>query len=161
MERMLTRLVVALAVVLFVWGVARYGLSADVHKRFWADIFGRTDGPMTFRFFLQPAMAAIAAIHDGLRDVREGHKSFFWTAVWDRSQPAGRLREGLNSTARIMLLGLGMDVIYQSVVFGRFYPVEALMIAILLAVVPYFIIRWFVERIARRRANDTTGRNAG
>lgn len=158
-ERALTGLVVVLSVVFFVWGVAHYGLSADVHERFWSDIFGRADGPMTFRFFLQPAMATIAAIHDGLRDVREGHKSFFWTAMWDPSQPAGRLREGLNSTARIMLLGLGMDVIYQNIVFDQFYPVEALTIAILLAVVPYFIIRWLVERIVRQRASRPTGRD--
>jgi len=107
----MTWLVVALAVVLVGWGFFKHGISAEVHQRFWADIFGRTDGPMTFRFFLQPTMAAIAAVHDGLKDARSGHKAFFWTALWDPSQPTGRLREGLTATARIMLLGIAMVVL--------------------------------------------------
>ena len=47
-----------------------------------------------------------------------------------------------------MLLGISMDVIYQFKALDRFYPVEALMMAILLAVIPYFIFRWIVERVA-------------
>jgi hypothetical protein len=152
-------LAVVLSAILIAWGVFKYGLSTEVHQRFWLDIFGRTDGPMTFRFFLQPTMAAIAAVHDGRRDAREGHKSFFWTALWDPAQPRGRLREGLTSTARIMLLGMAMDVVYQSQVYDRFYPAEAVMIAILLAVVPYFIIRWIVEIVARARSRNTNARS--
>jgi len=149
-ERLLTWLVVILTAALLVWGVSQYGLSTEVRDRFWTDIVGRTDGPMTFRFFLQPVMAFLAALQDGIRDARLGHKSFFWTAIWDPSQPAGRLREGLVATARIMLLGIGMDVIYQHMVFQTFYPVEALLMALLLAVIPYFIFRWIVEFVARR-----------
>ena len=147
--QILTWLVVALSAVLLVWGIVSYGWSAEVQDRFWGDIFARTEGPMTFRFYLQPTMAAIAAFHDGIKDTRLGHKSFFWTALWDRTQQTGRLREGLVATARIMLLGLSMDTIYQFRVLDRFYPVEAVMISILLAVVPYFVIRWIVEVVSR------------
>jgi hypothetical protein len=38
---------------------------------------------------------------------------------------AQRLNEGLNATARIILLGLIMDAIYQAIVLKRFYPAEA------------------------------------
>jgi hypothetical protein len=41
----------------------------------------------------------------------------------------------------VVLLGLSMDAIYQFRVFDRFYPVEALMMAVLLAVIPYFVLR--------------------
>ena len=89
------------------------------------------------------------ALPDSIKDARLGHKSFFWTALWDPSQPSGRLREGLVSTARVALLGISMDMIYQYRVLDHFYPVEALMMAVLLAVIPYFILRWLFERIAR------------
>ncbi|MGE0024213.1 MAG: hypothetical protein AB7S70_11355 [Hyphomicrobium sp.] len=144
-----TWLAVLLAVALVLAGLIQYGFSAEVHQRFWVDLMGRADGPMTFRFFLQPAMAAIAAAHDAVKDVREGHKAFFWTALRHPTQEKGRLREGLISTTRIMLLGIGMDVIYQARVFDRFYPAEAVMIAILLAVIPYFVLRWIFEHVAR------------
>ena len=147
--RILTWLAVVLSGVLLVLGIAWYGWSPEVNQRFWEDIFGRAQGPMTFRFYLQPTMAAIAALLDGIKDTRFGHKSFFWTAAGDPTTRHGRLREGLEATARIVLLGLSMDVIYQHKVLHTFYPVEAVLMAILLAVVPYFIFRWIVEGASR------------
>ena len=61
-----------------------------------------------------------------------------------------RLREALNATARIILLGLVMDGIYQVIVLKRFYPAEAVIVALLFAFVPYVIIRGPATRIARR-----------
>jgi hypothetical protein len=141
--------VVGLTVALLIIGIAMHGFSLEVQQRFWSDMFARFGGPMTFRFFLQPTMAAIAALHDGVKDAHGGHKSFFRTAWFDNSQPTGRLREGLTSVARVLLLGICMDVIYQFKELDTFYPAEAAVIAILLAVVPYFIFRWIVEMVAR------------
>ena len=146
-SRLMTWLVLSLAGVLLALGISWYGWSAEIHHRFWNDIVDRIHGPMTFWFYLQPIMAAVAALPDGIKDARLGHRSFFWSALWGSSAPQGRLREGLISTARVVLLGLSMDVIYQHKVLDRFYPVEALMMALLLAVIPYFIFRWAVERI--------------
>jgi hypothetical protein len=143
-------LAVVLAAGLLVLGFSWYGISLEVHHRFWDNMFARFGGPMTFRFFLQPTMAGIAALHAGIRDAREGHKSFFWSVLLDPTQQAGRLREGLIATARIVLLGISMDAIYQFKVLNTFYPAEAVVIAILLAVVPYFVFRWIVEQVAGR-----------
>ena len=43
-----------------------------------------------------------------------------------------------------------MDAIYQFMVLGRFYPGEALVIAFVLTILPYLLIRGPVARIARR-----------
>ena len=43
-----------------------------------------------------------------------------------------------------------MDAIYQIIVLKRFYPAEAVIVALLFAFVPYVIIRGPVARIARR-----------
>ena len=69
----------------------------------------------------------------------------------------GLLREGLNATARIILLGLAMDVIYQLLVLKTFYPNEALVIALVLAFAPYLIIRGLVFRVARSRIRERRG----
>jgi hypothetical protein len=63
----------------------------------------------------------------------------------------GRLHEGLISTARVMLLGLCMAVIYQVIVFKTFHPGEAVIIALLLAYVPYLLIRGPAAHLARWR----------
>jgi hypothetical protein len=62
-----------------------------------------------------------------------------------------RLDEGLNATARIILFALVMDTVYQIIVLQRFYPNEALIIAVLLAFVPYVIIREVALRVWRYR----------
>ena len=112
---------------------------------------------MRFRFLLQPLMAALAAIHDGREDARAGRSPYFMTVLRNPQERVGRLREGLNATARIILLGLVMDVIYQLIVLKTFYPNEALVIALLLAFVPYLIIRGLVFRIARSRIRGRRG----
>jgi hypothetical protein len=94
-------------------------------------------------------MATIAAAHDGINDARLGRSPYFWTVLHDADRRGKRLSEGLASTARIILLGLGMDTIYQLKVLGSFYPGEAVIIALALAFVPYLLLRGPVARIAR------------
>lgn len=141
---------VALVVSCAILGPLWYGASEEVRHRFWSDLIERPGGPMAFRFVLQPVMAAIAAVIDGLKDARLGRSPYFWTIIRDSQKRLRRLREGLISTARIILLGIGMDAIYQYKVLHAFYPGEAAIIALTLAVIPYFIIRGPVSRIARR-----------
>ena len=121
----------------------------DELRRLWRNLLERPGGPMTFRFVLQPVMVTIAAVRDGLRDARTGRSPFLWTMLTQPAKVQGRLNEGLIATARIILLGLGMDIIYQVIVFETFHPVEAVLIAILLAFVPYLLLRGPVTRVAR------------
>jgi len=146
----LAKLVIAIAVALIVAGALWHGFTAATFERFWSDLVERPSGPMRFRFILQPLMGAIAAIHGGLKDARTGRSPYFWTVLRVPRERVERLREGLNATARIILLGLAMDVIYQAIVLKTFYPGEALVIALLLAFVPYLILRGLVARAARR-----------
>ena len=138
-----------LVLALIVAGGAWHGVSPADFRRLWQNIIDRPGGPMTFRFILQPTMAAIAALHDGVKDARMGRSPFFWTLLSNPAKRGGRLREGLISTARIILLGIMMDAIYQVIVLETFYPAEAAIIAIVLAFVPYALLRGPIERIAR------------
>ena len=149
----LPKLVIAVAALLIIAGLIWHGVTVEALQRFWHDLVERPSGPMAFRFILQPVMASIAAIRAGISDARTGRSPYFWSVLHEPQERASRMREGLNATARIILLGLVMDVIYQLLVLKTFYPVEALVIALLLALVPYLLIRGPTERIARRRLN--------
>ncbi len=148
---LLAQLVVALMVAFILVGAIWYGLSAEVRDRVWQNLIDRPGGPMTFRFILQPAMAAIAALRDGVNDARLGRSPYFWTVLTNPSERAGRLSEGLISTARIILLGLCMDIIYQAIVLKTFYPAEAVIVALALAFLPYLALRGPIARVARWR----------
>jgi hypothetical protein len=143
------RVAAGLIVGLIVAGVVMYGLSAEVHGRIWRDVADRPGGPMTFRFILQPCMAAIAALVDGIKDARLGRDPYLWSVLTDPAVRSDRLREALVSTGRIILLGLAMDAIYQAIVLKTFYPGEMVIVAILLAFVPYLLLRGPFARVAR------------
>lgn len=145
----LAQAVVLASAVLIVLGLFWYGVSSEVFKRQWQDFTGRPGGPMSFRFVLQPLMAILAALHDGINDARLGRSPYFWTVLANAQKRPERLREGIISTARIILLGLVMDTIYQLKVLGTFYPGEAVIVALVLAFVPYMLMRGPVTRIAR------------
>jgi hypothetical protein len=83
----------------------------DVVTRFVADLIGRLSGPLTLRLFLQPAVATLLAVRDGVKDAQEGR--------------------------------------YQVLVFRWLYPVEAMVTAVILAIVPYVLLRGVVNRVAR------------
>jgi len=154
---LMSKLVIVLAIGLIAAGVSWYGVTLEAWHRFLHDLLDRPNGPMKFRFILQPSMAAIAAFRDGVADARTGRPPHFWSIAFEPQQRVARLREGLNATARIILLGLVMDVIYQFIVLGMFYPVEALIIALLLAFVPYLLIRGPITRVARRWGGGVSG----
>ena len=146
---LLAQVVWALVILFFLAGVAWYGLSGEVLMRIWQNLVERPGGPMTFRVILQPIMATVAAALAGVRDARAGRSPYFWSILRNPEQRGPRLQEGMVATARIILLGLVMDVIYQIVVFDTFHPAEAAIVALLLAFVPYLLLRGPVARIAR------------
>jgi hypothetical protein len=147
---LLERLVVASILALIVAGIVWHGVSILILKRIWHDLVERPDAPMRFRFIRQPLMAAIVAIRDGLKDARTGRSPYFWTMMGNPRERIRRLNEGLNATARIILLGLVMDAIYQGIVPRRFYPGEAVIVAVLFCFCPYVIMPGPALRIARR-----------
>ncbi|MET1162445.1 MAG: hypothetical protein ABWY48_07865 [Pseudoxanthomonas sp.] len=132
----------------------------DILIRIWTDMLARADGPMTFRFFLQPAMALLAATVDGIKDARAGRIFYLLRLVrGEKAERKAALREGVNATARILLLGVAMDVIYQFKVFGDFkYPVETINIVIVLALLPYVLLRGPAKLIADRFVKRTAGK---
>jgi hypothetical protein len=148
---LLARVVVGLTIAFLVAGAVTYGFSGEVRERFWHDLLERPERLMRFRFVLQPIMAAVAALHDGREDARRGRSPYVWTLLSSPSERTGRLAEGVISTARVLLLGLCMDTIYQLIVLKTFYPAEAAAVAIALGFIPYLLLRGPIARIERWR----------
>lgn len=121
----------------------------DVAVQFWTDLLSRPSGPLAFRFILQPVMAAGLAVRDGYRDAQNNRPPYLWTILHDPGHCGPRLREGITATARVLLLGLGMDLTYQIIVKRGFHPLETLNIVILLAFLPYLVVRGPAARITR------------
>ena len=129
----------------------------DFLIRFWNNLAGRPGGPLSFRLFLQPLMASIFAIRAALRDTRTDRQPYLRAIVDNPSERRNLLREGWKDVGKVFVLAIVIDLVYQIIAFRWFYPVEALVLATILALVPYVLIRGPLARKIRRlrrRAHD-------
>lgn len=118
--------------------------------RGWDELLGRETGAFHVRLVLQPLMATLFAIRSGLRDAREGRPVFFWSFVLDAPQRRVLVRQLWHDVGKLFLAAIALDTVYQLVVLRWFYPVQALIVAVVLAVVPYLVVRGLANRIGRR-----------
>ena len=113
-------------------------------------LVARVTGPMKFRLVLQPAMAIFFAVRGGLKDAREGKPPYFWGLFTDRGEREAMLKNGWKSVGKVFILAVVLDAIYQFIALRWFYPGEAVIVAIILAILPYLLVRGPLNRIARR-----------
>ena len=123
----------------------------DMWTRIGVDLVDRVSGPMKFRLVLQPLMAITYAVISGLRDARAGRPPYFWELARHsehrRGNDSRRLapdRQGIHPRPRFSTSST------RSIATHFVYPGEAIIVAIVLAMVPYLLLRGVVTRIARR-----------
>lgn len=126
----------------------------EILTRFWDNLIGRTEGPLTLRLFLQPVVAIFLATRAGLRDARAHRPPYFWALFYDSGQRREMLRDGWRDIAKVFVIAMILDTVYQVIVSRWVYPGEMLVVAIVLAVLPYLISRGLVTRIARLTQRD-------
>jgi hypothetical protein len=119
-------------------------------ERVGTQLLARVSGPMKFRLVLQPCMAAFFAIRAGLADAKAGKSPYFWGLLTDHGQRVEMLKDGWKSVGRVFILALVLDAVYQIIVIHFVYPGEMVIVAIILAIVPYLILRGLVTRFARK-----------
>ncbi|HVZ21223.1 MAG TPA: hypothetical protein VG871_09195 [Vicinamibacterales bacterium] len=119
--------------------------------RFTDEMVARVTGPMKFRFVLQPAMAAFFAVKSGLADARAGRTPYLWSLVRGSAERAAIIENGWKSVGRVFILAVVLDVVYQLYELHFVYVPQALVVAALLAIVPYVVLRGLVTRVARTK----------
>lgn len=122
----------------------------ELFTRIYENMIDRVSGPMHFRVFLQPIMASIFAILAGLKDAKAGQPAYLWGIFTHPDQRAEMLKDGWKGVGKVFVLAAVLDIVYQLIVQRWVYPLEVLITSILLAIVPYIILRGLVNRIARK-----------
>ena len=122
----------------------------DILARFVSDLIGRLTGPLTMRLFLQPAVAGIFALRDGLKDAREDRPPHFWRLVTGPPEARRRrMRETWKAVFKVFIMAVLLDCVYQLLTRRWIYPVESIVTATILAIIPYAVLRGVTNRIAR------------
>lgn len=120
-----------------------------MYSRLWANLIGRIGGPLTFRLFIQPTVAAFFAIRAGLKDAQVGRVPYGWAIFTDQTNRQDLLREGWKDVAKVFVIAVAIDFVYQIIELRWFYLEEALIVAAILALIPYLLLRGPANRIAR------------
>ena len=121
-------------------------------------LLGRASGPLHFRLVVMPTVVTILAIRAGLRDAREGKSSFLWGMITEPAQRRSRLVAARKDITRIFIVAIVLDTAYQLMVLRAFYVVQALIVAVACAIVPYILFRGSTTLLARACRGNRPGR---
>jgi hypothetical protein len=122
----------------------------DLWTLFADNLQDRVSGPMKFRIVLQPIMATLLAIRSGLKDAKSGARPYFWSLLSTPGHRMEIIKDGWKSVGRLFLLAVALDLVYQAIVQSSIRLRAAIFVAIVLAIVPYLLLRGTITRIARR-----------
>lgn len=136
------------------------GFVADAIGRGWENFLARPSGPLNIRFLIQPTVAAVMAVRAGIEDARLARPAFLWTLLTDPRQRWRSIRSGWKDIRNVFLIAAALDAVYQFIVQQFIYPLELLFTSVLLAVVPYCVLRGPVNRIARRAMGRNRAANS-
>jgi hypothetical protein len=121
----------------------------DMWVRLGSQLVARVSGPMKFRLVLQPCMAAFFAVRAGLADAKAGKPPWFWELLSNPPQRADMLKEAWKRVGKVFGLAVVLDVVYQLIVLRFVYVGEAVIVAFILAILPYVLLRGPAMRVAR------------
>jgi hypothetical protein len=122
-------------------------------QRIVENMISRVTGPMHLRLLLQPAVAIFLGVKDGIKDAQEGRPAYLWTICTNAESRVELLQSGMRKVAKVMIMALIVDAIFQIIELHWFYPEEAVLVALVLAFIPYLLIRGPVNRIVSLRAS--------
>lgn len=120
----------------------------EIINRLIENMMDRVSGPMHLRILLQPVIASVFAIISGLKDAREGNPPYFWSLFTNAAHRREMLRDGWKSVGKVFVIAMLLDVVYQVVVQRFVYPGEVVLVALLLAIIPYLVVRGLVTLLA-------------
>jgi hypothetical protein len=106
-----------------------------------APLIARFDGPLHFRLVVMPIVVTILAVRAHLRDVRAGNPIPLGAFLTSSTERRRLFRSGLEDFGRVFVIACVLDTVYQLLVFRAFYPGQMLIVAVVCAIVPYFLVR--------------------
>jgi hypothetical protein len=124
-----------------------FGFRAILDRR------GRPPG-RTAAFPIDRAAGDGHLLRDGLRFAREGRSFLLWGGPKDPAERWAQFWLGWRSIGKVFVLAIVLDVIYQLWVLHWVYVPQLLFVAVVVAVLPYLLVRGavnFLAAIRRRR----------
>jgi hypothetical protein len=108
-------------------------------------------GPGSLRVFIQPAIALLLGVRDGINDWALGRGPYLITIFRQRKRGTVLLRQGLRAIALPLCIAVAASLLFQYLIRARMRFVPALLYAILFVAIPYMLARAVANRVERFR----------
>jgi Na+/H+-translocating membrane pyrophosphatase len=123
--------------------------SLDAFER----LVARFTGPMHIRFIVQPVMAAILGIRDGIRDAKEGQTPFLCELCTRPESRSPQLKKALRRLIIPLPIAIILDAIVQYMLFRRVRVLGAVILGTAIMGLPYSLAREISNRVACSRSH--------
>lgn len=128
-------------------------------EQFLTDMGLRLAGPLALRFVIQPIVATLLGIKDGVRDARAGEPPYLYDLIL---VPAHRRQQAARGWATIhlgLIVAVLLDAVVQLILLRTVYPGAALIVGIALMALPYAAARALTNRFVSRFPSVRRGRS--
>jgi len=103
--------------------------------------------PGAIRFIVQPIIAILLGIRDGLKDAKSGKLPFIYLLIYEPKKRLTTMKEGLKHIITALLIATVLDSIVQYSIYGLWRLQWAIVVGILLIALPYMTARGISNRI--------------
>lgn len=111
------------------------------------EITARLNGPLGFRFIIQPIIAILLGIIDGIKDARSGLPPYLIYLLFHPEIRGALLKSAGVSAVKPIIIGIITDAIAQYLIFNTVRPVEAVFLGTMIIAIPYVLSRGLTNRI--------------
>jgi len=127
-----------------------FQIMGEFFADWWAMMTGGIGGSFHFVLIAQAVIAAILGIRAGRADARHGYPPYLSSIFSSDAEDRWALvREGWGEIRTLFIIVVVLDVAYEIIVLHWVYPVQALIMGVLYALIPYLILRGLTNRLSR------------
>jgi hypothetical protein len=123
----------------------------------WDNLLKHTTGPLVLRFLFGPLQSILAARKFAKWDVKSQYPPYLYLFIATSRQRKVLKQQRRNNTLKLLLFSTSIDLVYQIIAIEIFTvkmifkPIESVLAALVLTVLPYLIIRNAVYRQTAKR----------
>ena len=88
------------------------------------------------------------AVIDGIKDAKAGRPTYLWGLITDPGTRKEQLKSGWKSIGKVALIAVILDLVYQFIDKDSVNLLGSLVAAVILAILPYALLRGPVNYIA-------------
>jgi len=151
----LSTLVVVILIATLPGAIRRIVQTGDLYlftRHFFDDMLARLSGAGRLRFLLQPTVAILLGLRDGVKDARMGLPPYLWALAFHGEHRRELLRGTFASVRELVAFAILLDILSQFLIFREIHPGAAILLGPVLIGTPYALSRALSGRIARSKS---------